>query len=156
MSQAREIDEAAAVEAAAVRLLAMREHSRQEIRRKLAARFNEQGLIEEVLDDLERRRYLSDERFAEAYVNERSRKGYGPLRIRAELSERGIAAGLSARWLDDGAFDWAEVLTEAATRKFGAEPAADLRSLAKRGRFLEQRGFPIGLVRRYLDQVRSF
>lgn len=156
MNQAREIDESAAVEAAAVRLLAMREHSRQEMRRKLVARFNEQVLIETVLDDLERRRYLSDERFAEAYVNERSRKGYGPLRIRAELSERGIAAGLSARWLDDGTTDWTEVLAEAATRKFGAEPAADLRSLAKRGRFLEQRGFPIGLVRRYLDRVRGF
>ena len=156
MSQAREIDEAAAVEAAAVRLLAMREHSRQEMRRKLVARFDDRDLIERVLDDLEHRQYLSDERFTECYVSERSRKGYGPLRIRAELSERGIAAGLSVRWLDDGASDWAEVLAEAAARKFGAEPASDLRDLARRGRFLEQRGFPIALVRRYLDRVRGF
>jgi len=156
LSRAPEIDEAASVEAAAVRLLAVREHSRQEMRRKLAVRCSDQALVETVLDDLERRQYLSDERFAEGYVHERSRKGYGPLRIRAELSERGIAAGFGARWLDDSVIDWAEVLATAASRKFGAEPAVDLRDLARRGRFLEQRGFPIGLVRRYLDRVRGF
>ena len=37
---------AASVEAAAVRLLAVREHSRQEMRRKLAVRCSDQGLVE--------------------------------------------------------------------------------------------------------------
>ena len=41
--------------------------------------------------------------------------------------------------------------TAEAAAKFGAEPATDLRP-AKRGRFLEQRGFPDRLVRRYLGQ----
>ena len=61
-----------------------------------------------VLDDPERRQYLSDERLPRVGVHERSRKGYGPLRIRAELSERGIAAGFGARWLDDSVIEWAE------------------------------------------------
>jgi regulatory protein len=61
-----------------------------------------------------------------------------------------------ARWIDDGPHDWADVLAEAAARKFGDAPVGDMRTLAKRGRFLEQRGFPISLVRRYLDRVRDF
>jgi regulatory protein len=154
--QPLEQDDAIAVEGTAIRLLASREHTRFELRRKLGRRHADGDLIEAVLDDLEQRRLLSDERFAEGYVEQRSRKGFGPLRIRAELAERGIGGELSSRWLDDGPHDWNELLAEAAVRKFGEDPATDMRALAKRGRFLEQRGFPIGLVRRYLDRVRDF
>ena len=152
----RELDEAAEVELAAVKLLTVREQSRHELRRKLKSRRADPDLVDSVLDDLERRGLLSDERFTEAYVGQRSRKGYGPLRIRAELSERGIGHEIAAHWLDEGPYDWGEVLTQAAVRKFGETPVVDMRALAKRGRFLEQRGFPLSLVRRYLDQVRDF
>jgi regulatory protein len=151
-----EQDEAVAIEVTAVKLLGGREHTRKELRYKLNARHADMDLIESVLDDLEQRRLLSDERFAENYVDQRSRKGYGPLRIRSELAERGVGGELSARWIDEGPYDWAELLAEAAVRKFGDAPASDMRALAKRGRFLEQRGFPISLVRRYLDRVRDF
>jgi len=151
-----EQDESIAVELTAVKLLAGREHSRQELRRKLNSRHADADLIEAVLDDLERRGLLSDERFAKAYVDQRSRKGYGPLRIRAELAERGIGGEDAAQWIDEGPYDWSEVLEDAAGRKFGDSPAGDMRALAKRGRFLEQRGFPISLVRRYLNRVRDF
>lgn len=151
-----EQDDAIAVEVTAVKLLGSREHTRKELRRKLYARHTDADLIDAVLDDLEQRRLLSDERFAENYVGQRCRKGYGPLRIRSELAERGVDSELSARWIDDGPYDWADVMAEAAVRKFGDTPAGDMRTLAKRGRYLEQRGFPISLVRRYLDRVRDF
>jgi regulatory protein len=151
-----EPDDAIAVEVTAVKLLGSREHTRKELRYKLNARYADADLIEAVLDDFEQRRLLSDERFAENYVDQRSRKGFGPLRIRSELAERGIDGELSARWIDDGPYDWADLLAETAARKFGDAPAGDMRALAKRGRFLEQRGFPISLVRRYLDRVRDF
>lgn len=149
-----EPDAATLVEAAAVRLLASREHSRQELRRKLAARHLDGDLVEQVLTGLEQRGLLSEARFVENYVMQRSRKGYGPLRIRAELAERGVTGTLVSDWLDGGAIAWGDLLGEIAARRFGDQPIGDARELARRGRFLEQRGFPIGLVRRYLDQVR--
>jgi regulatory protein len=149
-----EPEPAAVVESAAVRLLAGREHSRQELARKLAIRGYPAGLIDRVLDDLARRRLLSDERFAELYIAQRSRKGYGPLRIRAELAERGVAGELASGWLAKADVDWDGLLADLALRRFGEGPAADQRELGRRGRFLEQRGFPIALVRRYLDQSR--
>ena len=152
----KELDEATEIELAAVKLLSVREQSRHELRRKLRARSADAELIDAVLDDLERRGLLSDERFAEAYVEQRSRKGYGPLRIRAELSERGVGHEVAARWLDEGPYDWGEILVRTAERKFGETAATDVRALAKRGRFLEQRGFPLSLVRHYLDWVRDF
>lgn len=154
MTSQAEQDPAATVEIAAVRLLSIREHSRHELRRKLRARRHDSDLIERVLDDLECRNLLSDARFVESYVTARSRKGYGPLRIRAELTERGVAMDVVGDWLDRGEIDWSELLADVAGRKFGDRPADDLRDLTRRARFLEQRGFPVSLVRRYLDRRR--
>lgn len=156
MSDVVEQDDAVAIELSAVKLLAAREHSRQELRRKLAARFADGELIDTVLDGLVRQRLLDDERFAESYVAQRFRKGYGPVRIRAELTERGVDSGIAAHWLESLSDEWPERLAETAQRKFGNVPAEDMRALTKRGRFLEQRGFPLGLIRRYLDSVKGF
>jgi regulatory protein len=153
---ATELDEATVVELAAVKLLSSREHSRQELRRKLVARHRNGELVDGVLDGLERRGLLSDARFVENFVMQRSRKGYGPLRIRAELTERGVDGEVMAEWLGQGQIDWGERLDEAAIRKFGDTVVEDAGELARRGRFLGQRGFPISLIRRYLDRVRHF
>lgn len=138
----------------AVRLLARREHSRRELERKLAARQADPALVEQVLDDLEQRALLSDARFVEAYVAQRVRKGYGPLRIRAELAERGVEAGLVARAFEEGGFDWETLLEALVSRRFGDTPAADSSELARRARFLSGRGFPADLVGRRLGRMR--
>jgi regulatory protein len=155
MTDAIDREEAAEIERGALRLLASREHTRLELRRKLA-RHHDEGQICPVLDELERRRLLSDARFAENYVRQRSRRGYGPLRLRAELTGKGVDRALAARYIEDGAVDWSVQLLEVAMRKFGDEPATDRQALARRGRFLQQRGFPVSLVAQYLDRVRAF
>jgi len=137
--------------AAAMDLLAARDHSRRELRRKLARRVSDNAVVEHVLADLEQQGLISDRRFAETYVDQRCRKGFGPLRIRAELAERGIDSGVVADCLDVDESVWCELLADVARRKFGSEPVADRREIAKRGRFLEQRGFPVGLIRQYLS-----
>ena len=147
-------DDVAAIELAAVKLLAVREHSRHELRRKLRGRRHDPGLIDCVLDDLERQQLLSDERFAEQYLEQRMRRGFGPLRIRAELEQRGVAAPVIAAALEQAHPDWGGLLVEAAARKFGEQPGFDRGDLARRGRFLEQRGFPVSLIRRHLERIR--
>ncbi len=155
MTDVVDSDEATAIERRALRLLASREHTRLELRRKLA-RHHDEVQIGPVLDELERRRLLSDARFAENYVSQRSRRGYGPLRLSAELTDKGVDRELATRCIDDVAVDWSDLLLEVAMRKFGDEPATDRQALARRGRFLQQRGFPVSLVGRYLDRVRAF
>ena len=46
------------------------------------------------MDALVRQGLASDERFADAYARKRAEAGYGPVRIRAELRQRGIEGGL--------------------------------------------------------------
>ncbi|MBK8640520.1 MAG: regulatory protein RecX [Chromatiaceae bacterium] len=139
-----------AVRNQALRLLASREHSRRELERKLLARGYEAAVLAGVLDALTETGLLSDERMAEAYVAGRLRKGFGPLRLRQELRERGLDDDLIGPCLDRSASDWLELMTRVAARKFGPGRVTDRKELARRARFLEYRGFPPDLVGRYL------
>ena len=133
-----------------MRLLASREHGRVELARKLVARGHDAAAVERVLDGLQRRRLLSDARFAEQYVAMRMRRGFGPLRIRAELRERGVDPEEAAAALDDGGHDWRALLGEVRARRFGDRPPTERAEQARQARFLVQRGFPEGLVRALL------
>lgn len=84
----------------AMGLLARREHSHLELHRKLADRFPEHvDLLDQVLVGLQQDNLQSDERFAEAFVSSRVRKGQGPHRISMELQQRGLDQPLqNARW----------------------------------------------------------
>jgi len=141
------------IEQAALRLLTNREHTRAELRRKLASRVSEEGLLEQVLDGLETQNALSDQRFVETYIDARQRKGFGPRRVRMELRDKGAAKALIDDWLDESDPAWDEALAEVARRKFGDQPATDYRERARRARFLEYRGFAPERIRALLRGV---
>lgn len=123
-------------------LLARREHSRTELYRKLVAKLPEHvHLFDEVLNQLERDSLLSDQRFAEAFVSARVRKGQGPVRIRQELQQRGVSGALSEQALEQIAIDWFQLAMEVLVKKFGDSTKLDFPDKAKRSRFLQYRGF---------------
>ena len=78
-------------------LLARREHGRVELTRKLRQRGAEAELIETALDRLTEEGLLSEARYLESFVSYRARSGYGTLRIREELSQRGLQRNRSVR-----------------------------------------------------------
>ncbi len=134
----------------ALKLLAIREHSRRELARKLQARGFAVTGIETVLDRLAAEGSLDEERMLAVYVAERLGKGFGPLRIRAELREKGLSDSAIEPHLEVVADDWPLHLAQAHDRRFGDNPPLDQADYGRRGRFLEQRGFPIEMIRRFL------
>ena len=78
---------------AAMNLLAMREHSAHELRRKLAPRF-EGADVAAVIAVLTAENLQSDERYTEAFIIMRKRQGKGPIRIALELKEKGIGEAI--------------------------------------------------------------
>lgn len=136
----------------ALGLLARREHSRAELARKLSAKGVAQDAIPAALDALEAERALSDERFTEAYVRMRRQRGFGPLRIRMELCERGVAGGLIEAHLDADAPEWAQLAREQYRRRYGGAPPEGHSERARRARFLEGRGFAPGLIARLVGE----
>ena len=139
----------------ALKMLAAREHSRNDLERKLHARGYALSAVREVLEDLCGRGLLSEARMAEAYVAERVRKGFGPLRVRQELRSKGLADALIQPALAKSTREWLDLMTAAHDRKFGPERTADPRELTRRARFLEYRGFPAELIGRFLFDDRQ-
>ncbi len=131
---------------AALDLLARREHSLTELRRKLAARGFEAAEVEDALERLTREGLADEARFCEAFIAARIRKGQGPIRIRAELGERGLDAATIDAALA-GAHDWPALAREVRSRRFGARPPLDFRDRARQSRFLEYRGFTSEQIR---------
>lgn len=138
------------VRVAAMDLLARREHSLRELHNKLERRFPEDQ-VAQALQTLAAEGLQSDSRFAEAFVRQRSQRGYGPLRIRQELRQRGISDALVAETLESCDVDWYEALEGVVERKYGGHPATDLKEKARRQRFLLYRGFAGEQIREVLD-----
>ena len=121
--------------------LARREHSEQELTRKLTARGFDELLIEAALAELVADNLQSDARFAEAFVHSRFQRGSGPQKIRMELRERGVASelvSLSIEVFDD---QWWQRVREVREKKFGAGLPGDFKERSRQMRFLQQRGF---------------
>jgi regulatory protein len=154
------------LKARALRLLSQREHSRAELAKKLGdylslqARANRASNAEDrdqerspadtpalsyevqiaaVLDDFEKRGWLSDARFAEALVRRRSER-YGVRKIKDELQRAGVASDASATLLDGLKHTEFERAKELFERKFG-EIAQDQKIRARQYRFLVSKGF---------------
>lgn len=126
---------------AAMNLLARREHSLYELRTKLKHRFSDDAAVDEQLSLLTAQRLQCDVRFAESYARGRIGRGYGPLRLREELRERGVSAADAAAAMDALDVDWRAIAIEVLTKKFGAPHAGDLKEKARRARFMQYRGF---------------
>jgi regulatory protein len=84
---------------------------------------------------------LSDRRFADTYVQARFDRGYGPLRIEAELRERGIGSLLAEEAMAGFAALWAPSAGRQRRKRFGSATPAGFGERARQMRFLQQRGF---------------
>lgn len=135
----------------ALSLLVRREHSGQELTRKLLAR----GIAEEdavaAVDKMAQAGWQDDARFACSLARTRASAGYGPLRIRVELASHGLdsetIAAAFAALAETGADDWPTRARELVRRRFGV--TADLAMVAQRkaADFLLRRGFDSDSVR---------
>ena len=134
-------------EVAAVRFLSRREHSTEELKRKLAAKGHPEASIETVLDKLGKKKWVSDERFTTNYVHHHARRGQGPVRIRAELRQQGITDAQIQQEVGASARDWDALAAEVRRRKFGAELPKAAAERAKQARFLQYRGFNSDQIR---------
>ncbi|MGV8917904.1 MAG: recombination regulator RecX [Pseudomonas sp.] len=145
------LDTPLAIRRTAMDLLARREHGRVELTRKLRQRGAPPELIEPALDRLTEEGLLSESRYLESFISYRARSGYGPLRIREELNQRGLQRADVEQALKECGFNWQEKLEETWRRKFDGRLPQDVRERAQQGRFLSYRGYPLDLIGRLLS-----
>ncbi len=126
--------------AQAVRLLSGREHSQFELRQKLTKKAYAPELIEAVLEDLHSRDYQSDNRFTAAFVRSRVTRSQGPLKILAQLSQRGIRLSDLNEYLPAD-HDWEELAKESLSRGAPIRAVDAHKFREKAYRRLASRGF---------------
>lgn len=129
--------------------MSRREHSLRELQQKLAGEHTEEDLAA-VLTQLVDAGLQSDRRFADVWVRHRSQQGFGPIRIRGELRQKGIASDLIQAVLDEGEMDWFDQVRSVWQRKFRGKRESDARLRARQIRFLQYRGFSGDQIRHAL------
>ena len=141
----------------ALDLIARRAHFCEELRRKLEARGFDREKIDGVISRLVEERYLDDRAAAKGLVKgSLRRKGYGPLRVRMELTKRGLDEDLAAEIVREAFADGeAELARRTAERwlrgrKGATKPGSDRDALA---RHLARKGFGSATILSLLEQL---
>lgn len=141
------------LKARAFKLLAMREHSRLELERKLSAHEKEAGELVTVLDALQTRGFISDERVADSVLHQKAHR-FGLHRVKAELQAKGLKPEVVQSALDSlRETEWQRAYA-VWQKKFGVV-AHTPQEQAKQMRFLAARGFTAEVVRRTVSGVHD-
>ncbi|MCD6039581.1 MAG: recX [Gammaproteobacteria bacterium] len=112
-----------------------------ELSRQLQRKISSQDAIDSVLAALREEGILNDNRFIENFIRYRRTQGYGPLRIQAELLERGIEQDLIEHHLKITDNAWLDEVRKAWQKRFKNRLPLDFKSRAQQMRFLRYRGF---------------
>lgn len=137
----------------ALGLLTRREHSRQELTRKLVSRGVEAGDAQAAIDKLVAAGWQDDSRFAASVVRSRAGVGYGPAYIRAELGTHGLGSEAIALAMDGFDGDWADNARDLIARRHPQARAGNLAARRKAADFLLRRGFSMEHVRTALREA---
>jgi regulatory protein len=141
------------IEEICLRLLSRREHSQQELLSKLALRGFSRDDVQPVIDQLAEQGWQDDLRYAENYARFRIQKGYGPLHVKQELKQNGIAAFDLEDIVKEEAGSWMALLEQVYSKKYPHDAVLDRSEWAKRSRFLLHRGFSGAMISALFDEL---
>lgn len=130
----------------ALALLVRREHSRKELARKLTARGIASDDAQTAVERMTAEGWQDDGRFAEQLVRSRANNGYGPLRVRAELSTHGLDRDAIVTAMETYDGDWDANARDLVRRRFAGR-LDDREGQRKAADFLIRRGFTADQVR---------
>ncbi len=132
----------------AIELLARREYSYAELEKKLLALSEDEVTIQNILEWLIEMELQSDARFTQMFLRSKAVGGYGPVRIKMELKQKGINEFLIENSFAELAFDWDEEVDRLILKKVKDQSLSDFKLKNKVMGYLQRRGYT-------LDQIFS-
>jgi regulatory protein len=133
----------------AIKLLARRDYSVAELRKKLETRFG--AAPQEVLDQLLQKRYLDDRRYAERYAARKKLRG--PARLRAELETRGVHSSTVEEILSNATIPSPEDALKARMTDWNLSAPLRPRDAARLFRALVRLGYDEDAIREVLERT---
>ena len=131
-------------------VLTRKEYSKAELIEKLALYADNRDEVLNLVDELSKENYQSDQRVAEIMLSSQKRKGKGPNQIKMKLKNKKIDASLIADELKET--DWIQQAYELKVKKYGTEVSKDPKIKAKQIRFLMYRGFEMDAIIKVINR----
>ncbi len=144
------------VKQSAINYLSYRQRSVKEIRTHLLSKDFNSDLVEIVIDDLINSGYLDDRKFAEMYVDEKTRlNNLGSVRIKYELRQKGIDEDIIEVSLDKAETDY-DGLAEIVIKKYPKDKSKDRQTwFRKVAGFLQRKGYNYDSVKKIVDIIEN-
>jgi len=139
----------------ALRMLTRREHCEAEVRNKLLQRGFDEIAIDSAIEELKGYGYLSESRYAEAFLRYRMQRGEAPWMAAAKARQRGADESALQAALEEAeaSFDAAEACRELLnSRDPGQLRRDDERVWQRHARFLRNRGYDAATILRVLNE----
>ena len=133
------LDEPKTIRLKIMDFLARREYSSKEIYQKMSRRVEYREMLEDSIDQLVKEGLISDERYAESYFQSRKNRGFGPLRIKNELKQKGVNESLFNE-IQEGT-DWSVLAMNVLQKKVRGKFPEEQKDVLKLKNFLNYRGF---------------
>ncbi|WP_394752164.1 regulatory protein RecX [Crenothrix sp.] len=141
----------AEIKAACLRLLTRREHSQQELLSKLVLKGYSKEHSLPVIEALSQQDWQNDQRYAESYVRNCIRRGYGPIYIKQGLRQQDVNDVDVEGIIQESVGSWMAQIEQVYVKKYGQKPIVGRNDQAKRNRFLLQRGFSQAMISALLN-----
>ncbi|APR70102.1 MULTISPECIES: regulatory protein RecX [Acinetobacter] len=125
-------------------LLTRRDYSQAELTEKLNQYAIDPNEVAILVTELAEKNYQSDQRVAALTLSSQIRKGKGLQRIKQALKAKQLDAELIAEELEE--VDWLDQAYQLKVKKFGEDVTKDPKLKAKQIRFLQYRGFDMGVI----------
>ncbi|WEI18334.1 regulatory protein RecX [Acinetobacter proteolyticus] len=125
-------------------LLTRRDYSQAELISKLNQYAINPEEVVKLVEELAQQNYQSDQRVAELTLASQLRKGKGLQRIKQALKAKQLDTDLITEELQD--VDWLNQAYQLKLKKFGQEVATAPKIKARQIRFLQYRGFDMGVI----------
>ena len=131
-------------------VLTRKEYAKAELIDKLCLWAEDRDEVLELVEELSRENYQSDQRVAETMLSSQKRKGKGPNQIKMKLKNKKIDTALIADELKET--DWVQQAYELKVKKYGLEVSKDPKIKAKQIRFLMYRGFEMDAIMKAISR----
>ena len=143
----------------ALKYLSYSMRTRREVVTKLKTYEFSEEIIDEVIAFLEQNKYIDDTNYAQKYITQKLRAGYGEWRIKQELMRRGIDLEIINSSLEENSEDAAEKILSLLEKKIKSETEEEFNKKERQKiyNFLNSRGFGYddtkSALRAYWDDI---
>jgi len=147
--------DSAQVRRTAVGYLTRREYCPREMVDKLVSKGAVRAMAEAVVEELNAQDLISERRFAVEFIRARIRRGYGPVRIKYELMQRGVTEAMTQACLNDSNTNWIQQLAHVIEKKYATSAIDSFNEWSRRANFLKNRGFTTTQIKDVLGDHRG-